>query len=124
MFVEPFPATGARYQAPKVYRDFHPVWSPDGAELFYIGSTVAEQLAATRVSMQSGVTFGSPELAPFVLTAGRLGSATRAFDVLPDGRFVGLVADSADDDIPLAAGREIRLVVNWFEELTRLVPTN
>ena len=124
VFVEPFPATGARYQAPKVYRDFQPMWSPDGAELFYIGSTVAEQLAATRVSMQSGVTFGSPELVPFVLTAGRLGGATRAFDVLPDGRFVGLVADSADDDTPLAAGREIRLVVNWFEELKRLVPTN
>ena len=26
VFVEPFPATGARYQAPKVLRDFQPVW--------------------------------------------------------------------------------------------------
>ena len=123
VFVEPFPAPGARYQAPKVFRDFQPMWSPDGAELFYIGSTVSEQLAATRVSKQSGVTFGNPELAPFVLTAGRLSGATRPFDVLPDGRFVGLVAGSADDDTALAP-LEIRLVINWFEELQRLVPVD
>ena len=123
VFVDPFPATGARYQAPKVLRDFQPVWSPDGSELFYIGSTVAQQLVATRTSMRSGVTFGSPEFAPFVPTAGRLAGATRAFDVLPDGRFVGLVDGSVGDGTASAFPRELRLTINWFEELTRLVPT-
>ena len=32
VFVQPFPATGAIYQAPKVLIDFHPVWAPDGRE--------------------------------------------------------------------------------------------
>ena len=124
VFVEPFPATGARYQAPKVLRDFQPVWSPDGSELFYIGATVSQQLVATRTSRQSGVTFGSPEFAPFVLTAGRLSSATRAFDVLPDGQFVGLVDGSVDDGTASAfpAAPQMIIVQNWFEELKRLVP--
>jgi hypothetical protein len=74
-----------------------------------------------QVSTASGVTFGTPALSPFVVTAGRLSGIPRAFDVLPDGRFVGLVADSADADADAAP--QIRIVVNWFEELKRLVPT-
>jgi len=41
--------------------------------------------------------------------------------VLPDGRFVGLVANSAGTEADTAP--QIRIVVNWFEELKRLVPT-
>ena len=124
VFVEPFPATGARYQVPKVNRDFQPLWSPDGADLFYIGSTLSGQLAIARTSTASGVTFGSPELVPFVLTAGRLSGATRAFDVLPDGRFVGPIAGSDDGAIESAEATKIQLVLNWFEELKRLVPVD
>jgi Tol biopolymer transport system component len=124
IYVEPFPATGARYQAPKQERDFQPIWSPNGAELMYVPSVLSGSLAVTRVSFKSGITFGSPELIPFSLTAGHLSSARRAFDVLPDGRFVGLTT-SAAADAPGAADRPapgIRYVVNWFEELKRLVP--
>jgi hypothetical protein len=49
---------------------------------------------------------------------------TRAFDVLPDGRFVGLVSGSAEDISAESASPEIRVVQNWTEELKRLVPTN
>ena len=122
VFVEPYPATGARYQVPKVLRDFQPFWSPDGAELFYTGSTLSGQLAITRTSTVSGVTFGTPEFVPFILTAGRLSRATRAFDVLPDGLFVGPIAASADGVLESADAPEVRLVINWFEELKRLVP--
>ena len=124
VFVEPYPATGARYQVPKVFPDFQPFWSPDGTDLFYIGSTVSGQLAVTHTSTVSGVTFGSPEFVPFILTAGRLSGAGRAFDVLPDGRFVGPIAASEDGVIESADALEIRLVINWFEELKRLVPVN
>jgi Tol biopolymer transport system component len=122
VFVEPFPATGARYQAPKVLRDFHPVWSPEGTELNYLGSAVSGQLATVQVATVSGVTFGPPASLPFVMTAGRLSGVPRAFDVLPDGRFVGLVAGSAATEADTAP--QIRIVVNWFEELKRLVPTH
>ena len=38
VFVQPFPPTGAIYQAPKVFIDFHPVWSPNGRELMYVSA--------------------------------------------------------------------------------------
>ncbi len=123
IFVEPFPATGARYQAPKILRDFQPVWSPDGSELFYVGATVSGQLTAVEASTGSGISFGSPAPFPFRLVAGRLSDGRRAFDVLPDGRFVGPVAESALEAESEAEAREVRLVFNWFEELERLVPT-
>jgi len=120
IYVEPFPATGARYQAPKVLRDFQPFWAPDGLALHYIGSTGSGQLATVAVNTDSGFTFGAPVLTPFDLTAGRLSIATRSFDVLPDGRFVGPVS-AENTGGPIAP--EVRFVINWVEELKRLVPT-
>jgi hypothetical protein len=73
-----------------------------------------------RVATTSGLTFGSPGSLPFALTGGRLSNATRAFDVLPNGRFVG--PGTVNDDQSSATSSEVRLVFNWFEELKRLVP--
>jgi hypothetical protein len=59
---------------------------------------------------------------PAIVT-GFVGAAGhRAYDVLPDGRFVGLVVPG---DVLSTAGaaNQILVVVNWFEELKRLVPT-
>jgi WD40 repeat protein len=122
VYVEPFPATGARYQAPRVNLDFMPLWSPDTRklELFYIPSTNAGQLAAVPVMATAGVTFGRPESLRFSLTGGRLSNGTRPFDVLPNGRFVG--PGTANADQSSATSSEVRLVFNWFEELKRLVP--
>jgi hypothetical protein len=111
-------------QAPRVAFDFHPVWSPDGAELFYVAIAGGSggQLAAVRV--EPGMTFGSPQRLPGAVAGGRQAGLTRAFDVLPDGRFVGLVSGSAEDISAESASPEIRVVQNWTEELKRLVPTN
>jgi hypothetical protein len=46
----------------------------------------------------------------------------RAFDVLPDGRFVGLVS-SGDADPSSVLAPQIRVVLNWFEELKARVPS-
>jgi hypothetical protein len=73
-----------------------------------------------RVSTQSGVTFGTPEILPARVTAGRTSNEPRAFDILPDGRFVGLIGSGTDS----LAAIELRLVQNWFDELKQRVPTN
>src|SRR5262245_18717512 len=65
VFVEPFPATGTFYQAPKIARDFHPLWSRDGTELFYV-ALVATGLEAVPVAMKAGVVFDKPQRVPFV----------------------------------------------------------
>jgi len=122
VFVEPFPPTGARYQAPRVNFDFQPVWSHDGRELLYIPSTAVGRMAAVRFATTPSVAFGSPTTFPFALTAGRLSSGRRAFDVLPNGTLVSLTGDG-----DLTAGaivNEMRVIVNWFDELRRLAPTH
>jgi serine/threonine-protein kinase len=58
VFVQPFPPTGARYQIPKLDRDYHPLWTSDGKELFYIPSS--GRFAAVSVLMQPSFTFGNP----------------------------------------------------------------
>ena len=123
IFVEPFPWTGSSYQAPKIQRDFQPVWSTDGTELFYVGSTGSGQLTAAPVTTNAGFVFGAPTRFQFPLMAGRLSITTRAFDVLPGGRFVGPVGDDASGRAGIG-NTQMRIILNWFEELKRIVPVN
>ena len=64
VYIQSFPATGARYQVPKQPGsiDYHPVWTPDGTELFYVPSASSRQLATVRVSTQPAPTFGNPSM--------------------------------------------------------------
>ena len=118
LFVQPFPPTGARYQIPSSRNIFHPVWRPDRAALFYIAG--AGRLA--EVSLQTGpsFTFGRTVDLPGTLMPDSRSSEVRDYDILPDGRFIGFVA--GQDTSGNAGEPEIRLVLNWFEELRQRVP--
>jgi serine/threonine-protein kinase len=119
VFVQPFPPDGAVYQAPKVLIDLHPVWAAAGKELelMYIPALASAQLATVRVTARDGLTFGVPVTSPFWIIANSSMTQPRAYDVLPDGRFVGLI-DASEPDGSLTNGTsEIRVVLNWFEEL-------
>lgn len=75
------------------------------------------EFVVTSVTTQPTVAFGNPNRVPrpFALTSATLPSR---HDVMPDGRFIGLIE-------PGQAGTpqpEIRIVLNGFEELKRLVP--
>jgi hypothetical protein len=59
---------------------------------------------------------------PARVTANRISNEMRAFDVLPDGRFVGLVEPAGSESITGALVAEMRVVLNWFEELKTRVP--
>ena len=122
VYVQPFPPTGARHQAPRVIADFHPVWTPNGDSLVYVPSANSGRLAIVRVMKDRGVTFGVPMTMPAVVTGGVLSGGRRAYDVLPDGRFIGLVVPG-DARSTVGAASQIRVVLNWHEELKRLVPT-
>ena len=120
VFVQPFPATGARYPAPKVRIDYQPVWTPDGQELIYVASITTGLMAAVTVTSQPGLTFGRPVTFPSFVTGDMLPDHGRAYDIMPDGRFVGLVATTKPE---ARIASELRAVLNWTEELKRLVPT-
>src|SRR5207248_1323829 len=53
IYVQPVPASGARYQVPKQALDFHPVWGPKGTELFFVPSTVATGRATVQCESSS-----------------------------------------------------------------------
>jgi serine/threonine protein kinase len=122
VFIAPFPPTGERHQVPKQLVDFHPLWSADGRELFYTASMVSGQIAVVRVATQPVVTFGMPEQFPARVTADRLSNETRAYDILPDGRFIGLTSVLGTPNPQSSQGFQLRVVLNWFEELKQRVP--
>ncbi|MBI3400335.1 MAG: serine/threonine-protein kinase [Acidobacteria bacterium] len=119
VYVQPFPATGAKYQISKEPGAHHPVWAPDGKELLYI-PTVGN-LASVTVATQPTLTFSNPVLVPRGFSVSATG-APRNYDVAPDGRIVG-VLDSGLTQSGALVTPQIQVVLNWFEELKARVPT-
>jgi serine/threonine-protein kinase len=120
IFVEPFPATGAKYQlavqgAPSVAHK--PVWSPNGRELLYVPRLGGFE--AVSVTTRPAFAFGSAVPVPRKFNPGS--PAVRAlYDITRDGRFVGVVP--IGDSGAIYSAPQIEVVLNWFEELRRLVP--
>ena len=113
IYVRPFPdvANGQRAISDGPGED--PLWGRDGRELFYQTSE-----DAMVVAVETGDTFqrGSPQRL-FSLDPYHLGVNSN-WDVSPDGdRFLMVKRVKATDETPII------VVLNWFEELTRLVPT-
>ena len=50
VFVQPFPATGAVYQVPRQFVDFHPAWAASGAELVFTAGAGVGEMAAVPVT--------------------------------------------------------------------------
>jgi len=112
--VQPFPPTGAQYQLPKLDVDHGPMWSADGREVFY--EPMQNQLVAVPVRTQPSFGAGAPISLP---QAGRFGGSAgwRNRDLAPDGkRFIApVLRDQVESG--RTASPEIRVVLNWFEEL-------
>jgi serine/threonine-protein kinase len=119
--LQPFPATGATRQLFARPSDdpHHPVWSPDGKELFYIPR--ASAFESVSVTMQPVFSVGNPQTlsVPFELGPPQV---RRAFDMTPSGKFLGLILGGGGQ---MGAGLspQVQVVLNWTEELKRLVPT-
>jgi len=113
VYAAPFPGPGAKAQV-STGGGLWPVWSPDGKELYYRNG---DKLMAAAVSGKTELRAARPR----VVFEGRYDVSpwpARAYDVSPDGRrFVMVRSDR------LAAPRQINVVLNWFEDLTRRVPT-
>ena len=90
-----------------------PVWSRDGTELFY---RRGDELLAVDVDTGDELEAGTPRTLLTARFAVSLGGRNQNYDVSLDGkRFVYV---QRDEGVP----RELRVVVNWFEELERLAP--
>jgi serine/threonine-protein kinase len=113
VYVRPYPGPGGQV-AISTNGGTQPVWSRTTRELFFRSGT-----AMMAVGVETGATFSVGatrrlfEGEEFLLELGP--SGTPHYDAHPDGkRFLMLIG------VPVAA--EARVVLNWFEELKRLVP--
>jgi serine/threonine protein kinase/Tol biopolymer transport system component len=119
-YVQRFPLTGLPQQAPKVNVDFHPVWTLGGKGLLYVGAAASNLFAEVTVATSPTLTFGSAMTFASPVQD-RVSVERRDFDILPDGRFIGVAGiDRAETSAQPAA--EMRVVLNWFEELKARVP--
>jgi len=119
-YVQRFPLSGLPQQVPKVNVDFHPVWTLGGKGLLYVGAAASSLFAEVTVATSPALTFGSAMTFASPVQD-RVSVERRDFDIFPDGRFIGIVStDRADTSAQSAA--EIRVVLNWLEELKTRVP--
>ena len=88
-----------------------PVWSKNGRELFYRNG---RKFLAVDVSREPGFRPSAPKLLHEVRFDRGWALQPVNYDVAPDGRFL-VVEDRSTT--------QFNVVFNWFEELTRLVPT-
>ena len=114
VYVQPFPGPGDTVQV-STGGGTEPVWARSGRELFF---RQGEKMMAVDVTLVPAFSASRPRL----LFEGRyevslLVSGMRFYDVSPDGqRFLMVKSDTP------TAPRQLHLVVNWFEELKRLLP--
>jgi serine/threonine-protein kinase len=123
VYVQPFPPTGTKNQISKSDEvGHHPLWSPDGKELSYIPAP--SRLVAVSITAQPSFAFGTsvPLLRRFSIANGQ--TDVRNHDITPDGkRFIGVTGALTGDQSSGAFTPEIRVVLNWFEELKARVPS-
>jgi len=117
VYLQPFSVTGPRgKQQVSVSGGGEPVWAPDGRDLFYRNG---DRMMAVAIETEPELSVGTPRTlfeGRFLAVGDEAGST---YDISPDGqRF--LMIKREQDLVPT----ELIVVLNWFEELKRLVPTD
>lgn len=118
--VQPFPATGAKYQLfVKGINDtpHKPAWSADGKELVYVPRFGGFE--AVKVSTHPEFAFGTASQIPRSFVTGSPNTRS-TYDVTPDGRFLGMFPPNGPEQFN--PPREIAIVLDWFGELRAKVP--
>ena len=122
IYIRPYPGPGAAVTV-SIDGGVEPIWGR-GGELFYRDPATLAMMGVV-VSTEPTLRVGVPELLfdgqEYVGYVGT--SPVAVYDVTADGqRF--LMEQDANTEGSGAVPSQIILVQNWFEELTRLVPTN
>ena len=120
IYVRPFPnVEGAGRWQVSTSGGTRPVWARNGRELFFFlppGKVMA-------VSVEQGPTFTSGAVRTLFEGQYMSVQSGRSYDVASDGRFL-MVKNAVPTDSASTSPPQLVVVVNWLEELKRLVPTN
>jgi serine/threonine protein kinase/Tol biopolymer transport system component len=120
VYVQPYPGPGGKVTI-SMNGGRSPVWPAAGRELFYRNGF---RMMAVPIETSPSLRIGTPRLlfeSNFI--AENDGSGVNNYDVAPDGRFLMIQPKAADGQSELPRP-QINVVVNWFEELKRLVPAD
>jgi serine/threonine protein kinase/Tol biopolymer transport system component len=115
VYVQPFPGPGGKWQI-STNGGTMPVWAPNGRELFYMNPG---KLMSVGVTTQPTFSASTPRIVADIPPAlmGRLSNGV--YDVSPDGQRFLFVKANVENGPP----DEVRVVLNWTEELKQLAPT-
>ena len=120
VYVSPYPEPTVKWLVSGQEGGGAPVWSPDGTELFYQSGAQMERMMAVTVHTEPTFSAETPqELFEGSYQISRyIPGFIQYYDISPDGqRFLMIKLEQQE-------GGQINVVLNWFEELKRLVPTN
>jgi serine/threonine-protein kinase len=115
VYATPFPGPGERRQI-STEGGTEPIWSSDGQELFYRSG---DAVLAVAIDTDPALTIGPPRVLFERALGYSIQSNVRQYDVSADGRRF-LMINKAQ---AAAGSTQINVVLNWFEELKRLVPS-
>jgi hypothetical protein len=115
IFVQPFPATDAKYQ---IANGIHPFWSSDGKEVIFV---TRGGLQAVSITAQPGFTFSSPRDLPRGNLLERGPNFEHNIEMLDGKRFVGVIV-AGQSETGAASPPTIQVVKHWFEELKTKTP--
>jgi Tol biopolymer transport system component/tRNA A-37 threonylcarbamoyl transferase component Bud32 len=125
VYVAPYPAIAPR-QRISTDGGLHPIWSPDGRELYYRTGTSPEELEQRALAQKSRVMAVWIETKPAfkagqprLLFEGPYFESGHDIAVTPDGKGFILIRESDTQTGP----REMQVVVNWLEELKQRAHT-
>jgi Tol biopolymer transport system component len=129
VYVRPFPPANGGLRAIAEENGAAPLWSMNGDKIYFLGPPPSFLMSVPVVNTGRTITPGRP--AELFAYGGRLAVGTDAlsvapYDILPNGEGIvavelaGLsVSESQTDE----TRPRINVVLNWFDELRRLVPT-
>ena len=117
IYVQPYPGPGGKWQI-STEGGIEPAWNRNGRELFFRSGS---KMMGVEVTTQPTFSAGKPKVLfegqYLEVQAGLMGTA---YDVSPDGQRFLMIKSGEQAQ---AAPTQINVVLNWFEELKRRVPT-
>jgi Tol biopolymer transport system component len=116
IYIRPYPEPDVKWLISKEEEGgAYPVWSPDGTELFYQSGT--KMISVPIEVNDQTIIAGRPMVLFEAQFADHPSSRSRGYDVSPDGnKFLMVLEETAEQQ------NQINVILNWAEELKRLVP--
>jgi len=119
IYLRPYPDVDARRIQASTEGGNRPAWARSGMELFFLGAD--ERLMVVPVALDAHAPLSGTVPARVLERRYVNGAPGRTYDVSPDGQRFLMVSAGGSGEGAGAAG-ELVFIVNWFEELKRLVP--